>query len=134
MDVSPHERPLSPHLTVYRPQLTSGLSIFHRITGVLLTLGVFFLAFWLVAAAAGTGPYRAAQWFFGSWLGWAFLAGWSFCLFYHLCNGIRHLFWDMGKGFDLATTYRSGYLMVLAALALTAAAWAIGLLWGLGGA
>lgn len=134
MDVLQNERPLSPHLTIYRPQLTSVLSILHRLTGISLSLGTVMLAFWLVTAAAGEGPYRAAQWFFDSWLGWALLVCWSFCLFYHLSNGIRHLFWDMGKGFALTAAYRSGYLVVASAVALTALAWAIGLLFGLGGA
>jgi len=131
--VSQNERPLSPHLQIYRPQLTSVLSILHRLTGLALALGTVLLPFWLVTAAAGEGPYRAAEWFFDSWLGWALLVGFSFALFYHLCNGIRHLFWDLGKGFELKSVYLSGYLVIAAALALTALAWALGLDFGLSG-
>lgn len=127
-------RPLSPHLQIYRPQLTSGLSILHRLTGFFLSFGVLMLAFWLVTAAAGEGYYAWTEWFVGSWLGLGLLAAWSFCLFYHLCNGVRHLFWDLGLGFELPTVYASGYIMAAAALILTVASWAIGLFFGLGAA
>ncbi len=125
-------RPLSPHLQVYRPQLTSMLSIVHRLTGVFLSAGLLLIAYWLVSAAAGEGWYRCAQWFLSSWLGYALLAGFSYALFYHLCNGIRHLFWDLGLGFELRTAYASGWLVVLASIGLTALSWALGLLFGLG--
>ena len=120
-------RPLSPHLQVYRPQLTSVLSIFHRMTGVFLSTGAAMLVCWLLTAAAGPEYYAWSQWFLTSWLGYALLAVWSWCLFYHLCNGVRHLLWDGGIGFSLKSTYRSGVLMVLCALGLTAASWGIGL-------
>jgi len=120
-------RPLSPHLQVYRPQITSVLSILHRFTGVVLGVGTLFLAWWLLAAAAGDGAYAIARGFFASWLGVLVLIGFSFSLFYHLCNGIRHLAWDAGMGFEIATLYRSGWVIVIAALALTALAWALGL-------
>jgi succinate dehydrogenase / fumarate reductase cytochrome b subunit len=131
--MSEQSRPLSPHLLIYRPQLTSILSFFHRMTGILLSLGVVMLTFWLVTAAAGEAYYAWAEWFLSSWLGYALLAGWSFCLFYHLCNGIRHLCWDMGLGTELRTIYASGYVMVAASFGLTALAWALGLLFGLEG-
>ena len=131
--MSEQSRPLSPHLQVYRLELTSALSILHRMTGMFLSLGGVMLAFWLVTAAAGEAYYAWAQWFLGSWLGYALLAAWSFCLFYHLCNGIRHLFWDLGLGFELRTVYASGYVVVAASLGLTALAWALGLLFGLDG-
>ncbi len=130
--MSESSRPLSPHLQVYRFQLTMALSILHRLTGVFLSGGMMMLAFWLVTAAIGGEPYGWAQWFLSSWLGYALLFAWSFCLFFHLCNGIRHLFWDLGLGFELRLAYASGYLVVLAAFALTGASWAIGLLFGLG--
>ena len=130
--MSESSRPLSPHLQVYRFQLTMVLSILHRLTGVFLSGGMVMLAFWLVTAAVGGEPYGWAQWFLSSWLGYALLFAWSFCLFFHLCNGIRHLFWDLGLGFELRLAYASGYLVVLAAFALTGASWAIGLLFGLG--
>lgn len=120
-------RPLSPHLQVYRPQLTSVLSIFHRMTGVFLASGAMMMTCWLLTAAAGPEYYAWSQWFLTSWVGYALLAAWSWCLFYHLCNGVRHLFWDVGLGFSLQSTYASGVLMILAATGLMAASWGIGL-------
>jgi succinate dehydrogenase / fumarate reductase cytochrome b subunit len=118
-------RPLSPHLQVYRPQITSVLSILHRMTGALLALGLPALAAWLLAAAAGPESFATAQALAGSWIGQLFLFAWSFALFYHLCNGIRHLFWDAGLGFELPTVQASGLTALAAATALTALAWAI---------
>lgn len=122
------ERPLSPHLQVYRPQLTSALSIFHRITGVFLALGTLLLTAWVVAAATGPDAFAAVQGFIGSILGYLLLLGWSAALFYHLANGIRHLFWDAGYGFELANVYRSGYAVLIATGVLTLLAWVIGLI------
>ena len=116
-------RPLSPHLQVYRPQLTSVLSILHRITGIALAIGTLILVWWLIAAAAGPTAFDIVQNFIGSLVGRLLLLGWSFALYYHLCNGIRHLFWDAGKGFDLKTAYASGWLVVAAAALLTAISW-----------
>lgn len=120
-------RPLSPHLQVYRPQITSVLSITHRMTGIVLSLGAVFLVLWLVAAAAGPEYYELAQHCAGSWLGRLFLFGFSACLFYHLLNGIRHLFWDAGHGFEIATATRTGWAVVIGAVLLTALAWVLGL-------
>lgn len=120
-------RPLSPHLQVYRPQISSVMSIFHRITGFILTIGTLALAYWLVSAAAGPEAYATAQGFFGSWFGYLILFGWTACLFYHLSNGIRHLFWDAGYGFDLATVNRSGWTVVGSTVVLTLLAWIVGL-------
>lgn len=119
-------RPLSPHLQVYKPQLTSSLSILHRITGVALAMGTLLLVYWLVAAASGAGAYESAQGFFGSFFGQLILFGWSIALFYHLANGIRHLFWDAGLGFELPEVYRSGWMVVVATAVLTLASWTIG--------
>ena len=121
------KRPLSPHLQVYRPQLTSTLSIFHRITGVALFAGMALLVTWLLAAGAGPGPFAVAQGFLGSWLGMVVLLGFSFALFYHLCNGVRHLVWDAGWGFELPQVYASGWAVVVVSVLLTGAAWAFGL-------
>jgi succinate dehydrogenase / fumarate reductase cytochrome b subunit len=121
------ERPLSPHLQVYKWQLTSVMSIAHRATGLALSFGAIFLVWWLVAAAGGERNFAAAQWFFGSWLGLIFLFGWCFSFFYHLCNGIRHLAWDAGHGYDLRTAYGTGYVVVAASLALTVIAYIAGL-------
>ena len=121
------ERPLSPHLQVYKPQLTSVLSIIHRLTGVGLAVGTLFLTWWLIAAAMGPEAFAFTQWFYGSWLGYLVLLGFSVSLFYHLCNGIRHLFWDAGYGFEIETLYRSGWTVLAATVALTASAWIVGL-------
>lgn len=124
--MSAQNRPLSPHLQVYRPQMTSVLSITHRATGVVLALGTLLLVWWLVAAAGGPDPYATVQAFLGSILGRLMLFGWTLALFYHLCNGIRHLFWDAGYGFELKAAYGSGWLVLAASLVLTLAAWAWG--------
>ena len=121
------QRPLSPHLQVYKPQLTSILSILHRITGVALAAGTLVLAWWLIAAAAGPAAFADAEAVMGSWIGLALLLGWTFALFFHLSNGIRHLFWDAGLGYELSTVYGSGWVVVAASLVLTAGAWAWGL-------
>lgn len=126
--MTPVERPLSPHLQIYKPQLTSVLSITHRVMGLALSIGSIFLVWWLVAAATSERAFARAQWFFGSWLGLLLLFGWTFAFFYHLCNGIRHLVWDTGHGLDLRTTYLSGWAAVGAAWALTIIAWIAGLL------
>lgn len=120
-----HPRPLSPHLQVYRPQMTSVMSITHRATGVALSVGTLLLVWWLVAAATGENAYAQASAFMGSWLGKLLLFGWTAALFYHLGNGIRHLFWDASHGFELDTVYKSGWAVVIASVALTAVAWAI---------
>jgi succinate dehydrogenase / fumarate reductase cytochrome b subunit len=120
-------RPLSPHLQIYRWQLTSVLSILHRATGLALSVGTLLLVWWLVAAANGPEAYDRAQGFIGSPIGLLLLLGWSFALFYHLCNGIRHLMWDSGHGFDLRTTYQTGWAVVAASAGLTVVAWLLGL-------
>ncbi len=120
-------RPLSPHLQVYRPQLTSILSITHRATGVALAGGTLRLVWWLGAAATGPEQFATVQAVMASWLGKLLLLGWTFSLFFHLANGIRHLFWDAGLGFELKTTYASGWAVVAASLVLTIATW----IWGL---
>lgn len=127
-------RPLSPHLQIYKPQITSMLSILHRITGVALAAGTLLFVWWLIAAAAGPEAYAGVEGFIGSWIGYIVMIGWSFSLFYHLCNGIRHLFWDAGRGFEIATVERSGWVVVIASVGLTAAAWIVALIVRGGGA
>ena len=122
-----HERPLSPHLQVYRWQLTSVMSILHRMTGIALAVGTLLLVYWLIATAAGPSAFAAAQGFLGSILGRVLLFGWTVALFYHLCNGIRHLFWDAGYGFELKDAYRSGWIVVAVSLVATAVSWIAGL-------
>jgi len=121
--MSQAQRPLSPHLQVYKPQLTSVLSITHRATGLALAVGTVFLVWWLFAAAFDPGWFDLAEAFWYSWLGRLLLLGWTFSFFYHLSNGIRHLCWDSGWGFDLKTTYLTGWIVVIASVALTLIAW-----------
>jgi len=120
------ERPLSPHLQIYRWQWTMLLSIVHRMTGVALAAGTLWLVWWLVAAAMGPEAFASAQAFAAHWFGRLVLLGFTWALFYHLANGIRHLFWDAGRGFELSTGYGSAWLVVLASLALTGLAWLAG--------
>lgn len=121
------ERPLSPHLGIYRWQIANSLSILHRATGVFLSLGALVLVGWVVAVASGYQAYaRLNEWLMGP-LGALLLLGWTFCFFYHLCNGIRHLAWDIGLGFDKERARLTGWLTVGAAVALTLGFWAIAL-------
>lgn len=112
-------RPLSPHLQVYRPQMTSVLSILHRVTGVTLTLGTGLLTWWLVASAYGAERFDSVQGIFGLVIGHLFLWGFTFALFYHLFNGIRHLVWDFGWGYELPQLRKSGIMMLTAACVFT---------------
>lgn len=116
-------RPLSPHLQVYRWQLTMLLSIIHRATGIALCGGIPFLLYWIWSLTAGEAGYYQAQAFFASGFGRIVLFVLSASLFYHLCNGIRHLCWDVGKGLELPAVYRSGRLVLVATGALTLIAW-----------
>ena len=118
-------RPLSPHLQVYdMTQMTSLLSILHRISGVAWCGGLMLLVWWLVAAGTGQSAFATAQWVFGSFLGWVVLFGLTVAAWYHTLAGIRHLFWDAGKGFDLPTVYASGYTVLGASVVLTLLTWA----------
>jgi succinate dehydrogenase / fumarate reductase cytochrome b subunit len=121
------DRPLSPHLQIYRWQLTMLLSILHRATGIALSGGTILLVWWLVAAASGPDAYEGVQEFLGSWIGLLLLFGWTVSLFYHLCNGIRHLVWDTGHALDLKSTYTGGWAVVAATAVLTLAAWIAGI-------
>lgn len=125
-EMSSQDRPLSPHLQVYRPQITSVMSILHRLTGIALAVGTLLLVWWLVAAAAGPDEFAAVQGFAGSIVGRVLLFGWSWALFYHLCNGIRHLVWDVGCGFELKTVYATGWAAAAASIGLTLIAWIAG--------
>jgi len=118
-------RPISPHVSVYRWQIGNSLSILHRITGVALAVGLVALSFWLVALAGGEQSYDAAAKLFASPVGLAFLIGWTFAFIYHLLNGVRHLFWDAGYGFERTQRHMSGWFAVLGAIALTCCVWAL---------
>ncbi|HTN63901.1 MAG TPA: succinate dehydrogenase, cytochrome b556 subunit [Devosia sp.] len=123
----PRPRPLSPNIQIYRPQLTSVLSIGYRISGVALVVYAVGLVTWLIAIAAGPEANSAAQQFSGSWLGRVLLLGCTFSFFWHLCGGIRHLVWDTVLGFELRWIYISGWAMVVLSIVLTVATWTIGL-------
>lgn len=127
---SKDSRPLSPHLQVYRPQITSVLSITHRATGVALFFGAVVLTAWLTSATYGPEVFAATQAVLGSWLGQLVLWGVVFSLWYHLANGIRHLAWDAGWGFELPVLRRTGIAVVAASVVLTVltliAAYALG--------
>jgi succinate dehydrogenase / fumarate reductase, cytochrome b subunit len=123
-DMSARTRPLSPHLGIYRWQLGSTLSILHRFTGLGLAVGLAALSYWLVALAGGEATYAAAARWFACPVGLALLIGWTFAFFYHLLNGVRHLFWDVGYGFERAQRHASGWFVVLGAAAATLGLWA----------
>lgn len=121
------DRPLSPFMIgpYYKPQLTSMLSIVHRITGMGLSVGTLLLVGWLVALAGGPWAYNGYATHVAAWYGQLLLLGWSWALLYHLCNGVRHLAWDLGYGYSVPALYRSGYIMVACSLLLTLAAWGV---------
>ena len=121
------ERPLSPHLQVYRWQITMTMSILHRVSGVILTFGAFVLAWWLLAVATGGDGYERAAACLASPLGKFALFGFSLALVYHLLNGIRHLLWDAGWGFEIPEFYRTGWTVAVLTVALTAAIWFVAL-------
>ena len=113
------KRPLSPHLQVYKPQLTSVLSITHRGTGIFLSFGALVLTFWLISLAISEDIFNSFHQHAISWYGKLFFIFFIFSLFYHLANGIRHLFWDAGFGLEISTTYISGYITVVVSITLT---------------
>ena len=119
-------RPLSPHLQVYRVQITSGLSILHRITGMGLGLGTLLIAWWLIAAAAGPEAFATAQAFMGSIIGRIILFGFTVILLYHALNGIRHLVWDAGYGLEVDVAGTLGWLVLGATAALSVLLWLFG--------
>jgi succinate dehydrogenase / fumarate reductase cytochrome b subunit len=118
-------RPTSPHAQIYRWQMGNTLSILHRITGAALAVGLVALSYWLVSLAGGADSYESAARFFASPIGLAILLGWTFAFLYHLLNGVRHLFWDAGQGFESKPRRLSGWAVVIGAIALTVcvAAW-----------
>ena len=120
------KRPLSPHLQIYKWGPHMALSILHRASGVALGGGTLLLAWWLIALASGPDAYDQFQICMSSLVGKAALMGFTLALMLHLCNGIRHLFWDMGMGFDVETTARANWLVFLGTAVLTALSWVIG--------
>ena len=120
-------RPLSPHLQIYRPQLTSVMSISHRASGAALAAGTLLLCLWLVALAAGDRWYGVAALVVSHSLGQLVLFGYSVALIYHALNGVRHLSWDRGIGLTIPAVYRSGWIVLLLTVGITALLWTIGI-------
>lgn len=120
---APRARPRSPHLTVYRWPITMATSIVHRMTGVGLAFGGLLLACWLVALALGPDAYAKVQAFNGHFIGQVLLFGFSWALIFHLMNGVRHLAWDAGHGFENETADRTGLLAIVGSVVLTLAIW-----------
>ena len=117
-------RPLSPHIQVYSPLINMVMSIVHRITGAALYLGTLLLAWWLVAAATGPDAFATANRLLASPLGLLILFGFTWALLHHLAGGVRHLIWDTGRGFDLATVDKMSWGTMIASIVLTIAVWA----------
>lgn len=116
-------RPLSPHFTVYRWPITMTLSILHRSTGAALSVGFAVLALWLISAASGSESYAEINGFLRSGMGRLLLIGWSFAFFFHLSNGVRHLFWDTGRGFEKSQANASAWAVIVLTIVLTLTFW-----------
>ena len=116
-------RPTSPHLFVYHWGICMTLSILHRITGAFQSLGLIALAYWFVAMASGPGAYQTAANVLGNPLGLLVMVAWTFAFLFHLLNGVRHLVWDAGKGFDKAERRGGGWFAVGTAVVLTVGTW-----------
>lgn len=123
--MAPRARPLSPHMTIYRWPVTMATSITHRMTGIALSMGTLLLAWWLIAAASGLEAYRTFAQVAASWPGQVVLFGFTWSLAFHLLNGIRHLAWDMGYGFDVPTANRTGWLVIVLSVLLAVGAFAL---------
>lgn len=119
------DRPLSPHLQVYRLPLNAITSITHRLTGLLLALGAVIVVAFLIAAADGSRSYQVAYDLAASWVGRIVLVAFTLALYYHLCAGVRHLVWDAGYGFGLDAARRGSWLVIAGAIVLTVATWAL---------
>ena len=121
------ERPLSPHLQVYRWQVQMVTSILHRATGIVLVVGSLIVTWGLLALAAGPESWSTFTAFTRSAIGFLILFGWSWSLAFHLLNGIRHLLWDTGHGYDIPTVYKTGYTVFVLTVVITAAIWFLAL-------
>jgi succinate dehydrogenase / fumarate reductase cytochrome b subunit len=119
----PHARPLSPHLGIYEWRITMVLSILHRVTGAFLCLGALLVTWGLIALASGEAEWNAFAGFCASGIGIALLICWTFSLMLHLCNGIRHLFWDAGAGFAKSQYFTSAWVVVIVSIAFTVVVW-----------
>jgi succinate dehydrogenase / fumarate reductase cytochrome b subunit len=120
-------RPLSPHLQVYRWPITMTMSILHRVTGGALYFGTLLLAWWVIAAAAGPGPFSTVSWVLGSWIGLLVLFGYTWALVHHLLGGLRHFVWDVGAGFDKSSRDNLAWANIIGSVALTILIWIVAL-------
>ena len=121
--MSNNGRPLSPHLSIYRWPITMTTSILHRATGLGLSVGFIVLAGWLLDAAVGAETYTAMLSYLDTTVGRVLLVGWSFAFFFHLSNGVRHLVWDSGRGFEKTQANASSWFVLILAVVLTALFW-----------
>ncbi len=119
------QKPLSPHLSIYRPQLTSILSILHRLSGVALVAGILPLCGWLFSIAAGLEQFEFINSLFNSQVGTVLIFIWSWAFFYHLNNGVRHFCWDIGIGLSLRASYISGIIVVISSIIFTLLLWGV---------
>lgn len=122
------ERPLSPHLQIYRLTLTMAMSIFHRFTGAALYVGTVLVAWWLIAASSGPNAYAGVQWFMGSFLGLLILLGYTWVLIHHMLGGVRHLIWDTGRGFGPSEREWLARATIVGSIGLTIVLWVVGYL------
>ncbi len=120
------ERPLSPHLQIYRPLINMVMSILHRLTGAALYLGTLLLAWWLIAAASGPDYFAFVNGLFASWFGRLVLFGYTWALIHHMLGGIRHLIWDAGHGFEIGTVDRLCWATIAGSVTLTLIVWLAG--------
>lgn len=123
---TPAERPLSPHLQIYKPLLTMMMSIVHRMTGAALYFGTILLAWWLISAATGPEYFALVNGFFASIIGRLILFGYTWALIHHMLGGVRHLIWDTGRGFDLDTADMMARMTIIGSIALTIIVWVVG--------
>ncbi len=121
------QRPLSPHLQIYKPMLTMMMSILHRITGAALYVGTLLLVWWLVAGAASPKAFANVQWFMGSWFGLLILFGYTWALMHHMLGGVRHFVWDTGRGFGVEEREWMAKASIIGSCVLTVVIWAVGL-------
>ena len=126
-------RPMSPHLSIYRPLINMMMSIVHRLTGAALYFGTLLLAWWLIAAASGPDYFAYVRQLFSHPIGLFVLFGYTWALIHHMLGGVKHLVWDTGRGFDIGTVNVLSWLSIVASVGLTAVVWALalGFKWGL---
>ncbi len=123
--MSKSDRPLSPHLSIYRWPITMTLSILHRVTGVAMSLGLVVLAYWLWAVSSGPADYARFNDLTSTLVGRLLMIGWSFAFFYHFANGVRHLVWDTGRGFEMHQANASAWLVLALSIGMTAMYWVL---------